>query len=151
MKSYLASPFGGKDSKHRKDAEKVAQILRETDNEVYCPWKYQVPNAWDYPNTEWGLMVFTNDVQAIDDCNIMVALSYGKYETSSGTNWEIGYAYAKGKQVIVVEMEDPQVMSLMVSNGCYSRVRGIEGLQELIEFNPFLLTAARPRTSTWQE
>lgn len=151
MKIYLASPFGEKGSKKRKNSEKVAEILRTTDNEVYCPWEYQVPNAWDYPNTEWGLMVFTNDVKEIDNCNIMVALSYGRLETSSGTNWEIGYAYAKGKQVIVVEMEEPEVMSLMVSNGCYSRVRGIEGLQTLIDFNPFLLTASRPKTLTWQD
>ena len=78
-------------------------------------------------------MVFANDVKAINSADIVVAISYGRTETTSGTNWEIGYAFGIGKKVIVVEMAD-NVMSLMISNGCYAVVRGLIGLRDY-DFN----------------
>ena len=135
-KCYLAAPFGTPDSKKRENALKAAEIL-EKRFEVFKPWDYRVPHAWDYPNIEWGLMVFMNDVKAIDAAEIVVVLSYGR-ESTAGTNWEAGYAFGTGKTVIVVEMmkdstpEDPadDIMSLMVANGRYATVEGLKGLEE---------------------
>ena len=101
-------------------------ILRNAGHEVYVPVENFIPNAWDYPNTEWGLMVFNSDVQAINKCDVVVMLSYGRMGTA-GCNWEAGYAFGIGKKIILVEMTD-NVMSLMVANGRYATVKGLDGL-----------------------
>lgn len=124
MKIYLATPFL---QERRSDMDKAKTILREQGHDVYVPVENFIPNAWDYPNDEWGLMVFTSDVKAIDNCDVLVLLSYGRLGTA-GCNWEAGYAFGKGKKVIVVEMTD-EVMSLMVANGRYATIRGIDELR----------------------
>jgi len=123
MKIYLATPFL---PERRSDMHVAKDILRNIGHEVYVPVENFIPNAWDYPNDEWGLMVFTSDVKAIDNCDVLVLLSYGRMGTA-GCNWEAGYAYAKGKKVIVVEMTD-RPMSLMVANGRYATIKGLDEL-----------------------
>lgn len=126
-KIYLAAPFGEKLSKMRSNAISAKELLEDKGFEVFAPWEYCIPHAWEYPNTEWGQMVFTNDVHAIDTCDYVVVLSYGR-ESTAGTNWEAGYAFGIGKKVIVVEMTDA-VMSVMVANGRYATVKGLTGLE----------------------
>ena len=123
MKIYLATSFL---QEYRPDIEKAKNILRNQGHEVYNPVENFVPNAWDLPNDEWGLMVFTADVNAIDWCDVVVMLSYGRLGPA-GSNWEAGYAYGTGKKVIVVEMTD-EIMSVMVANGRYATVKGLDGL-----------------------
>lgn len=126
MKAYIAAPFGKEGDGRRLNAKMAANVMRDKGFEVYEPYEYQIPHAWDYPNTEWGQMVFMNDIKAIDDSDVVIVLSYGR-ESTAGTNWEAGYAFGTGKKVIVVEMTG-SVMSLMVSNGMYARLRGLVDL-----------------------
>ena len=142
-KAYLAAPFGKNDGLLRLNAGMARRILTDKGFEVFAPWEYKIPNAWDYPNAEWGQMVFMNDVKAIDSSDVVVVLSYGR-ESTAGTNWEAGYAFGRSKKVIVVEMTD-EIMSLMVSNGMYARVKGLLGLQHY-DFN----TMPKSRTDTEQ-
>ena len=128
MNFYIAAPFDTEEK--RANATKVKEILsRDKNNSVFCPWEYKVPQAWEYPNSEWGLMVFMNDIKAIDSCDIVIMLSYGRNSTA-GTNWEACYAFGTNKKVIVVEIGNPKIMSLMVANGRYATVHGIEGLEK---------------------
>ena len=127
QKVYLAAPFGDKRSNERLKAVIAAETLQDAGFEVYCPWLHVIPHAWDYPNDEWGLMVFTNDISAIDAADFVVVLSYGR-ESTAGTNWEAGYAFGIGKKVIIVEMTD-NIMSLMVANGRYATLRGLDELK----------------------
>ena len=80
-----------------------------------------IPRAWDYPNQEWGLMVFTADLQHLQECDIVVVLSYGRIGTA-GTAWEQGFAYAKCKKILVVEMTN-HIQSLMVINGANAVIK----------------------------
>lgn len=105
----------------------ATDILREAGFEVYNPSEHVISHAWDYPNTEWGLMVFQADIQAIQDCDYVVVLSYGR-DSTAGTNWEAGYAYGLNKRIILVEMTD-KPMSLLLANGRYATVRGLDGLK----------------------
>jgi nucleoside 2-deoxyribosyltransferase len=128
MKIYLAAPLS---QDKRNDMSKAVQILREhKEFEVYAPVEHTIPNAWDYPNNEWGLMVFTEDIQAIQNSDYVVLLSYGRQAPTAGATWEAGYAFGLGKMVIVVEMLKGEVMSLMVANGRYATVKGLEGLKD---------------------
>lgn len=123
---YIASPFFKEE--HRESAIKVAEILRKKGHAVYLPLEHKIPNAWDYPNYEWGEKVFKNDVRAIDDSDVVIVLSYGR-ESTAGTNWEAGYAYGIGKPVIVVEMPGVTLMSLMLANGRTATLKSIEELE----------------------
>ena len=122
MKIYLAGSF-----ERREEMARAKEILTSAGHDVYMPFDLKIPNAWDYPNAEWGLMVFTSDIEAIDWADYLVLLSYGRMSTA-GSSWEAGYAYAKGKKVIVVEMTD-EIMSLMVANGRYATVKRLSGLE----------------------
>lgn len=134
-KIYIAAAFNGKDDKDterkRENCEKLRKILikKFDENSVYAPWELRFPNAWDYPNEEWGLMVFAADIANLEKADIVVSLNYGRLDPTAGTAWECGYAFAKGKKVIMVEMSN-DAMSLMCSNGCYARLKGLEELED---------------------
>lgn len=142
MKIYVAASLSEDKRPFMYDAVK---ILRDRGFEVYAPIEHVVEHAWEWPNTEWGLQVFRNDVNAIQDADFVVVLSWGRLETSSGTTWEQGYAYGIGKKVILVEMNDC-VQSLMVANGRFATVKGIIGLMNYNFDNPQAL-----RTDTEQK
>ena len=123
MKIYLSSTLN---PDKRGNMKTAVDILRKADFEVYDPSEHIIEHAWDYPNNEWGLMVFQADIQAIQECDYVVMLSYGRNSTA-GANWESGYAFGVGKKIIVVEMTD-EPMSLLVANGRYATVKGLSGL-----------------------
>ena len=142
MKIYVAASLSEDKRPFMYDAVK---ILRERGFDVYAPIEHIVEHAWDWPNTEWGLQVFRNDVNAINDADFVIVLTWGRLDTSSGTTWEQGYAYGIGKKVILVEMND-SVQSLMVANGRFATVKGLEGLYDYKFNNPKPL-----RTNTEQK
>lgn len=131
MKIYLAAPFGERGSEKRAAVSNIAQAVNHLGHECYCPWKHEIPHAWDYPNNEWGLMVFEADVAAIQKADLVIVCSYGREQTTSGTNWEAGYAYGIGKSILLLEMTD-NVMSLMVANGRFGTIKYSEDLSEFI-------------------
>lgn len=141
MKIYLATTL---QKQCRKDMYKALALLRNKGFEVYAPIEHVIPNAWDYPNDEWGLMVFESDIDAINSCDVVVMLSYGRYGkfSTAGVNWEAGYAFGIGKPVIVVEMTN-KIMSLMVANGRYATVKGLAGLDN---YNFILMPQTRTKT-----
>ena len=125
MKVYISSTLN---PDKRENMKKAAEIVRNEGFDVYDPSEHVIDHAWEYPNREWGLMVFQADIQAIQESDYVVVLSYGR-ESTAGTNWEAGYAFGLGKKIILVEMTD-NVMSLLVANGRYATVKGLEGLED---------------------
>lgn len=124
-KLYLAASL---DNDKRENILKAKAILANKGFDVYVPMEHILEHSWNWPNAEWGLQIFRNDVEAIKASRIVVVLNYGRIETTSGTTFEQGLAYAYNKLVILVEMTD-NVQSLMVANGRYATVRGLEGLE----------------------
>lgn len=124
-KVYLASSL----SQDKREAITLAKgILEAKGFEVYSPVEHVIPNAWDYPNNEWGLMVFTNDYTALKDSDVVVVLNYGREGTTLGTGIEQGIAFEAGIKVILVEMTE-DVQSLMAANARYATVSGLNGLE----------------------
>lgn len=113
MKIYLAGPCS---AENRTLLVNIAKELRGYDFTVYAPYELQIPNAWDLTQEEWAEKVFNADVEAIDNADIVVVISLGR-ESTAGTNWEQGYAYAKGKRVLVYQITE-QPTSLMTYWGC---------------------------------
>lgn len=121
MKIYLAGPI----KKHRATLEEMALIMRKDNHKVYLPSEHKIENAWDFPNDIWGKMVFDNDIEAINNCDMVVVASYDNSEHHGGARWESGYAYGIGKKVVVVHFEQEEV-SLMIANGCFSNINGLD-------------------------
>lgn len=115
-KVYLASPFFNK--KERQSVNLIADFLRKSKGlDVYVPMEHTIPNAWALPNKDWAKAVFEEDVKAIDECDTVIVLNWGMY-SDSGTAWECGYAYAKGKTVFNLLMPTADHdYSLMMING----------------------------------
>lgn len=122
LKIYIA---GSVAPEFRTSVNELTHRLRENGYDVYAPLEHTVENAWDWPNDEWGLQIFRMDVEAINQCDIMVVLSWGRRMTTAGTSWEQGYAYGVGKKILFVEMNNEE-QSLMCANGRYATVKGIE-------------------------
>lgn len=144
-KVYLASSM---EPQFRESIKRAAEILRHIFEDVYVPMEHTITNAWDYPNNEWGLMVFEDDVQAINRSDYVVVLNYGRKNTTAGCAWEAGYAFALGKKVFIVDVYDPKrpdiktksdetreyfkdkfITSLMIENGRYATINGLYGLE----------------------
>jgi len=124
-KLYLAASL---DNDKRENIKRAKEILANKGFDVYVPMEHTLEHSWDWPNSEWGLQVFRNDVEAIKASRIVVVLNYGRTETTSGTTLEQGLAYAFDKLVILVEMTD-NIQSLIVANARYATVKGLEGLE----------------------
>ncbi len=129
MKLYLA---GSCAAEQRSFMESIAKELRKGEYEVYCPFELKIPNAWDYTQEEWARLVFEADIQAINESDAVVVITPGRIG-SAGTNFEQGYAYAKGKYVLAFQYtNDPT--SLMTYCGCdtflnvYKNAQVIAGL-----------------------
>ena len=124
-KFYIASPFFGETE--RANAISLCEGLRKLGHSVVLPLEHKFPDAYDMPNPEWGRKVYEFDVDAIQNSDFVVCLSYGQ-ESTAGTNWEAGYAHGIGKPVLVVEMPGVQLMSLMLMNGSAGVFRSMEEL-----------------------
>lgn len=117
MKIYLASPFFN--TTELAVYHNVIGDLRSNDaHSVYVPQEHEIPNAWDMSNQDWARQVFCSDIEAIEDCDVVMVLNFGMY-SDSGTAWEAGYALGLGKMVVQVLCGDENtIYSLMMFNGC---------------------------------
>lgn len=69
-----------------------------------------------YISRRLGKKVFKADVQAILHSDIFLFISVGRVSTA-GSNWELGYAYAREIPTYVFQITDAQT-SLMTYWGC---------------------------------
>lgn len=110
---YLAAPFFNE--KEREAVERVAKELRDYYN-VYVPMEHTIENAWNLSNYSWGRCVFNEDIRAIDASRMVVVLDWGHYG-DTGTAWECGYAYGKGKEIHRFRMDKNAIYSIMMEFG----------------------------------
>ena len=109
---YLA---GSCSSEQRTIMQNAANALTKLGKKVYCPFNLKIEHAWDYSQEVWANVVFEKDLEMLDKADIVVVISPGR-SSSAGFNWEQGYAYAKGKIVIVIQYTDENT-SLMTYSG----------------------------------
>lgn len=110
MKIYMAGAFFRPETKERIDSYVAG--FRRLGYSVYVPQEHTIPNAWDMSQEDWAREVFKMDIKAIQDCDILFAMYDGLY-SDSGTAWEIGYAYALGKNIQISNDPNIEDMSIM--------------------------------------
>ena len=129
MKIYLAGPFFNK--QERDNIIKAKNILGSKDLDVFVPMEHKFLDDDKMPNGVWGRLVYDYDKENLYQCDALVCVYYGLY-SDSGTAWEVGFATALNKKVIVVHMDCNVVGSIMINN---SANYNIDGLKSLKKFN----------------
>lgn len=125
-KIYLASPFFNEKETMR--VCKVMNILKEKGLEVFVPMEHQSPEL-EFGSREWRDKTFRNDVDHIDWCDVVVAIiSNGNYD-DSGTAWELGYAYATNKPVVLVNLTG-ETINLMIADSLHALIKSYDELKE---------------------
>lgn len=125
-KIYLASPFFNAEELDR--METVKSILRKKELEVFAPFEHQNKHL-EFGSMEWRKATFKSDVDAIDACDIMVAINcQGNYD-DAGTMWEIGYAFAKGIPVILFNNTD-KTINLMIADSLHALIKSYDELEK---------------------
>ena len=125
MKIYLAAPVVGNSPEVQDQIQTVADILsayedkdlfhiKRKEIDLYLPSQIKIPNAWGMTMQEWGHSVFTVDVLELDKADWVVVCDFGRNNTA-GTSWECGYAFGKGKKILIIRMPGTKEQSLMVS------------------------------------
>ena len=124
MKLYLAAPVIT-DDKTKALVNRVYETLCDAfgADSVYRPGLHKVPNAWGITMDTWGQCVFTMDVVAIDQAEWIVLCNFGRNGLTTGTAWECGYAFAKEKKILVIDMPEVTESSLMVTGCAANRVK----------------------------
>lgn len=84
-------------------------------DEVYKPQDFKVPDAWNMPNSDWADTVEKEDRIHLDAADVVIGILYGM-NGDDGTAWEIGYASAKGKKIVLFMMNEGGTYSLMMKN-----------------------------------
>lgn len=124
MLIYLA---GSVSKDKRESMLSAAKILRNKGYDVFVPIEHPLPHSYLLPNKTWAKLTFDNDIAAIEECDFMVQLNYGREGTTAGTSFEQGYAFKAGKKILLVEMTNDE-QSLMCANGAHATVKGLDGL-----------------------
>jgi nucleoside 2-deoxyribosyltransferase len=80
----------------------VAGELRNNFFDVYLP--QEGGDNSDTRNKEEQVRIFSENLRALENADTIVAIIDGA-DADSGTTWEMGYAFAHGKQVIALRTD----------------------------------------------
>ncbi|MEK3978139.1 nucleoside 2-deoxyribosyltransferase [Psychrobacillus sp. FSL K6-2836] len=123
---YLASPFFN--DKEVEVLEQVEKILEEKSLKVFSPMRNPMDKQIQIGSRQWSIETFMNDIKYIKWSEIVVGIYHGNY-SDSGTAWELGYAYATDKPVILVHIGENS--NLMVHEGAHANIT----LEELKDYD----------------
>lgn len=120
-KVYIASPLFT--ARQRENVNEIAKFwaTEHKFDTIYKPQDFQVPNAWELPNSDWADAVEAEDRLHLDCADIVIGILYGM-NGDDGTAWEISYASAKGKRIVLVFMNEGGTYSLMMKNIAESKI-----------------------------
>lgn len=129
MKIYQAGPLFTDAEKEFN--RKVAEALRKAGHQVFLPQEHEQQLVSGYP-----AKIFVGDVRGLDEADTVVAVLDGS-DVDSGTAWECGYAYAKGKPIFGLRTDiriygREEQVNLMVQVPCRALVRTIDALLEAL-------------------
>lgn len=128
MKIYIAGSFTTE--RERKSLEHMIALVRAAHphDELFVPMEHCVPfdhknedGTWYLSNPAWAQEVFHIDLNGLKNADRIIAMYTGHWSTT-GTSWEIGYAYGAGIPITlyIPEWAKEENVSLMVLNAASS-------------------------------
>lgn len=124
-KVYLASPFFN--DEQIKHMETVRDILRKKGLDVFVPNEHQFKEL-EFGSLEWRDATFKSDINGIDTADVVVAvINEGNY-SDSGSCFEIGYSFAKGIPVVVVNVTG-ETINLMIADSLHALITSYDELE----------------------
>lgn len=132
MRIYIASPFFDEQGIEKGYVEQVESILTGMGQTFFSPMRSD-QNASGKENKaigsrSWSLHTFTQDIKMIDWCEVVVGIYHGNY-SDSGTAFELGYAYATNKPIVLVHVG--QDSNLMCHESAFANIQ----MDELYKYN----------------
>lgn len=132
---YLAGPLF---SKAERDFNvSLRDRLMEMGFKVFLP---QVDGEDNLENRlhERQMCIFENDIRGIDQSDIVLAVLDGGSDVDSGTAWEMGYAYARGKKVLGLKTDfrtfgEEGIVNLMMEMSVEVLARDVEDILKVLE------------------
>jgi nucleoside 2-deoxyribosyltransferase len=97
---YLAAPLFSE--AERDYNERIAELLRDIFFDVYLPQDFGDDTS--SRTLAQHKRIYTKNVESLSSADIVVAIIDGA-DADSGTAWEMGYAFAHGKQVIALRTD----------------------------------------------
>jgi nucleoside 2-deoxyribosyltransferase len=87
---------------------------------------------------EKQMCIFENDIMGIDESDIILAVLDGGSDVDSGTAWEMGYAYARGKKVLGLKTDfrtfgEEGIVNLMMEMSVEVLARDVEDILKVLE------------------
>ncbi len=115
-KVYIAGPLFNSHEKHY--LENISQLVEDNGFECFLPHRDQIgvsEKELEQPILAAATKekIFTNDLTALEDSDLTVALLTGP-DIDSGTAAEIGFSYANNKPVIAITASDRRFRNLFV-------------------------------------
>ena len=107
---YIAGPLF--DDHERSYLESISKIFEGRGYKTFLPHRDAGVVKEKYTKESKG-KIFTTDVKALDEANIVVALLTGR-DVDSGTAAEIGYAYATNKTIIGIDANNVKFLNIFV-------------------------------------
>lgn len=126
---YIASPFFNEEE--MKNLQKAEEVLTRRGYAIYSPRMHD-DQEHAFQSPEWNRETFRLDLEGIDASDVVLVLFYGSY-SDTGTAWECGYAYAKGKTVVLVHLGE--VSNLMMQESARANIK-MEDLETYDFANP---------------
>jgi nucleoside 2-deoxyribosyltransferase len=150
MKVYLAAPVVA----NEKTKEMVTNVYNTLVNsrgpefdEVFRPGMHKVPNEWGISMSMWGQCVFTMDVINLDDSDWVVLCNFGR-QHQGGTSWECGYAFAKGKKILVINMPGSEKDTSLMINGCAANIINYEEFMKANDLSSIFIERGKLQAKT---
>ncbi|MDI3539683.1 MAG: hypothetical protein PWR29_1319 [Methanolobus sp.] len=87
---------------------------------------------------ERQMCIFENDIKGIDQSDIVLAVLDGGSDVDSGTAWEMGYAYARGKKILGLKTDfrtfgEEGIVNLMMEMSVDVLARDVEEIIKVLE------------------
>jgi len=107
---YIAGPLF--DDHERSYLESISKVFEDRGYKTFLPHRDAGVVKEKYTKESKG-KIFTTDIKALDEANIVVALLTGR-DVDSGTAAEIGYAYATNKTIIGIDANNVKFLNIFV-------------------------------------
>ena len=132
-KIYLAGPlFTHAELEYNR---KIRDLLAKKDFLVFLPQE-DAEDAIDQREKQNQERIFKKCVEGVDSSDFVVAILDG-VDVDSGTAWEVGYAYAKGKPVVGLRTDfrslSNGIVNLMIEMAIIALARDEDELLKIIE------------------